>query len=312
MKKIYRVHKDFMRAMFLEAPTRWFSVHFLNMLYKVGWYFYDKHKEVKVTPYKIKSADGAKIRVHVYEPPVILEKNSCLIYYHGGGFMLSISPQMRRRMEQYAIEAGCIVVLVDYRLMPKYRHPKALEDAYAALLWVKENAKKLKVDMNKIALAGDSAGGFLTMMTTHAAMESGDVNIRGQVLIYPVVDYRMTTQSMEEYKDTPIWNGKKNRKMWQRYLTTWEEGMVFKTPMERDVNQEFSKTYIEVAEFDCLRDEALDYGKRLQEQGVDVITREVKGGIHGYDNFESSRVVHERVRERLLYLRKIFNFVENP
>lgn len=310
MKKIYDVHKDFRSALFLTTPTNWIAVCWIRMLYKLGWYFYNKHKEVRVTGYKIASTDGKKIKVHVYEPPVTVKENPCLIYYHGGGFMLSISPRMRRRMEEYAIEAGCIVVLVDYRVMPLHRYPKAIEDAYSALTWVEEHAQMLKVDMDKLALAGDSAGGFLTSMTTHRAVKNGGPKILTQLLIYPVIDNKMTSESMREYIDTPIWNAKKNKEMWRKYLKTLNKGEHFVTPLDYEVNANFPKTYIEVAQYDCLRDEAVEYGQKLKASGIHVITKEVKGGIHGYDNFEFSPVIQELMKERVLYLRKIFNHAD--
>jgi acetyl esterase len=307
MKKLYDIHKDFRSALFFTTPTNWLAIHWINFIYKLGWHFYNSHKEVKVTAYKIESADGKKIKVHVYEPPVTILHNPCMIYYHGGGFMLSISPRTRRRMERYAIEAGCIVVLVDYRLMPRYRYPKAVEDAYSALMWVEKHADELKIDMKKLALAGDSAGGYLASLVSHMSIEHNGPKICLQVLLYPVVDHRMTSESMDVFTDTPVWNAKKNKEMWKKYLRTMKEEEALLSPMDYPVRNQLPKTYIEVAQYDCLHDEGVVYGQKLQSAGIDVEIKDIKGGIHGYDNFEFSQVVQELMKDRIQLLRKTFN-----
>ena len=311
MKKLYDVHKDFRSALLLTTPTNWIAVHWINLIYKLGWYLYNKHKEVKVTGYKIKSSDGKKIKVHVYEPPVTLSHNPCMLYYHGGGFMLSISPRTRRRMERYAIEVGCIVVLVDYRLMPRYRYPKAIEDAYSALMWIVDQADGLKIDVNKLAVAGDSAGGFLASVVAHKAAEEERVNICMQILLYPVIDYRIKSESMQKYTDTPIWNAKKNKEMWNKFLRDVSKENNFLCPLDYPISDKHPRTYIEVAQFDCLHDEGIIYGQKLRSADVEVDISDVKGGIHGYDNFEYSHLVQELMKKRVYILRKVFNECES-
>lgn len=129
-----------------------------------------------------------------------------------------------------------------------------------------------------------------------------------QMLLYPVTDARQTTESIKEFTDTPLWNSKLNKKMWELYL---KNGVAagkreYASPMEATSLKGLPNAYVEITEFDCLRDEGIHHAEALQKNGVEVEVYYTKGTIHGYDIAEKSEIVQESVTRRIEALRRAF------
>lgn len=264
----------------------------------------EEDEDVKIETGMITSFDGEKIRLHVIKPIEVEGELPCLFYIHGGGFALKASPHHYHFCQKCAEEIPCKVFMVDYRLMPHHRFPVATEDVFAAYKWIVTYAQQLKINPEKIIVAGDSAGGNLTTVLSLMARDRGIQMPCYQMMIYPVTDRRMLTESMEKYTDTPMWNAKLNAQMWEMYLGTEEEiesieHIEYASPIEAESLKGLPPTYMEVAEFDCLRDEGIAYAERLKEEGIPVEFYELKGAVHGYDNAEASPIIEEYYQKRI-------------
>lgn len=254
----------------------------------------------------ITSYQGEKIRLQVIKPREEAENLPCMLYFHGGGFVLKASPHHYHFAKRCAAEVPCKVIMVDYRLLPKYAFPVAVEDAFAAYKWVVTYAQQLKIDPKKIIVAGDSAGGNLAAALSFIAKDRGLLQPAFQMLIYPLLDRRMDTGSMREFTDTPMWNARTNEQMWEEYLgDTQPEHIEYASPMEAESVAYLPSAYIEVAELDPLRDEGIAFAKRLEEEDVLVEFYEVEGAVHGYDNAESSSIVEEQYQKRIEALKRV-------
>lgn len=264
-------------------------------------------EQVIVEKGMISGYQGEKIKLHVIKPREAEDNLPCMIYLHGGGFALKASPHHYNFAKRCAAEVPCKVVMVDYRLTPQYAFPTASEDAYAAYKWVVTYAEQLKINPEKIIVAGDSAGGDLAAALTLMTRDRGIQTPCFQILIYPVTDRRMKTPSMKEFTDTPMWNSKMNVQMWEQYLPDAEnvEHIEYASPMEAESFEGMPPAYIEVAELDCLRDEGIAYAKRLEEIGIPVEFYELKGAVHGYDNAEGSPVIEEYYQKRIDAIKNI-------
>ena len=120
------------------------------------------------------------------------------------------------------------------------------------------------------------------------------------LLIYPVIDNRMVTPSMQEYKDSPLWNSRLNRKMWNIYL---REGKgEYAIPAEIEDLSLFPETYIEVEEYDALKDEAINFAEKLRDAGIHVQLKHNRRCYHGFDYFKESPTVKKAKEERLRFL----------
>ena len=262
---------------------------------------------VNVKEYKIEGFGGKNIQALVIEPKEYRENLPCILFFHGGGFLMSASSAHYQIAKWYAKRANCKVVMPDYRLMPKYRYPVAIEDCYNSYLWVKENADRLDIDKDRIIVTGDSAGGNIAAALVVMLKDRDRSLPKGAMLIYPVLDKRMVTGSMERFTDTPIWDSHCSKMFWDMYLeNTDEEEKRYASISEIDKLDYFPETFIEVAEFDCLHDEGVEFSKRLKAQNVSVQLYEVERACHGYESVFNSLIVKNCMDRRIEWIGKIF------
>lgn len=260
-----------------------------------------------VTKKRIESYDGKEIELLILSPKEEASSLPCLVYYHGGGFIFSASFHHYDIARIYAQEAQCKLIFVQYRLAPKNPHPTPSEDCYAALRWTFDNADALGVDTKRIAVGGDSAGGALAATVCQMARDRGTALPRFQLLIYPVTDRRMQTESNRIFTDTPMWNSKYSEKMWRAYTPDDNApDLAYASPMEAASLVELPPAYVETAEFDCLRDEGIAYADALCAAGVAVTRHSTLGTIHGFDIVKKSAVTKDAIEKRIAFMREWF------
>ncbi|PSL00535.1 acetyl esterase/lipase [Murinocardiopsis flavida] len=248
---------------------------------------YEPENPVDISEREIQGPQGAPaVRVRVYSRSGADLGAPAIVYMHGGAFVSGELEAFDARCTEFADRIGALVVSVDYRLSPASPFPDALEDVYAVLQWVAANAEELAVDPDRIAVAGDSAGGNLAASAALAARDRGGPRVRFQFLDAPVLDDRMTTPSMTQYSDTPGWNSRNNARMWTYYLgATAEPGSDAVSPHAAPARASdlsgLPPAGVIVGEFDPLRDETIRYAQRLAQAGVPTDLRLYSGVFHG-------------------------------
>lgn len=278
-----------------------------NLFSDISCVFVKVSKDLIKYKHIISGYQAGKIKLVTYEP-VNQSNMPCLIYFHGGGFALKASASSHRMAMYYAKEVKCKVIFVNYRTSSHHKFPTSVEDCYESSKWVYEHAQELGINPEKIALGGDSAGGGLAASVTQMLRNRDRMKPTYQLLIYPVTDSRLITESMKQFIDTPIWHSKLSRKMWQFYLReTSSQDQTYASPLATDDFERLPDAYIEVAEFDCLRDEGILYADKLKEAGVDVTLKVIKGAFHGYDMMGKKSMVKEALAVRLEALKKGLN-----
>jgi acetyl esterase len=303
----YNIHKDFRGYAWLKPPLHPLLLPLFNFFLQIIFRFAKPAKGVREARRKIPGYQGEAIGVTIFEPEGIEDNAPCLVYLHGGAFVLKASPHHKRLACAYALETPCKVVFVDYRLAPKYPFPVGLEDCYAVFEWVRANADMLGIDRNRIAIGGDSAGGALSAAVCLMARDSGAPVPCFQMLIYPVTDARQGTESMKEFVDTPLWDARLNARMWRLYLGNGLSGKrEYASPAEAESLAQMPETYIEVAEFDCLRDEGINLADVLRKTGVQTESNATAGTVHGYDLIWKSEITRQAVGRRIAALKKAF------
>lgn len=266
-----------------------------------------KDAQLSVRREKINGSDGEPIEVFIMEPKNAPSDGNCLVYLHGGGFFFSAAGYHYANAKQYALQTPCKVIFVHYRLTPHVHFPVPVEDCYAAWLWTHENAQRLGVDKNRIAIGGDSAGGCLAAAVCQMARDRNAPVPRFQLLVYPVTDRRMNTESHRRFTDTPMWNSRLSVKMWDGYLPDKNiADIACASPMDAVCFADLPKAYVETAEFDCLHDEALAYAEALEQAGVSVETFETKGTMHGFDIVQKAPCVQEAIARRIQFMKTAF------
>lgn len=291
MKK-YPISKEYGMYRYFKTPMSSFTFLCSNLLWKIKRKTKNT-KDLKITKIKLKN----KVEGYYFEP--FPKSERIMLYLHGGGFVFKGYSSFPI-CERYAKEAGYNVLYVDYRLAPKYKYPLPVEDSYEGYIWLKENEKKLQLNLKSLVIAGDSAGGCLAVDVTRKIIEEKKGHPKLLLLIYPTLDKRGNTKSFENYKDTPMWNSKKSEKMWNLYLGKKE----YISPNEREDYEFYPETYIETAEFDALHDEAKEFARILKKCGKKVTVIDSKNTMHGYD-IKKCQTTEKMIQKRIKKLKGI-------
>lgn len=256
----------------------------------------------------IEGYKGLKLKVEIFEPSNVKEKLPCLIYVHGGAFSYRASAYHKKLACMYAMRVKCRVYFPDYHLTPKYPYPAAYDDVLALYKCIMGNSEKFGIDNQKIGIAGDSAGAAIAALICNNYEHEDLKQPCIQMLVYPLTDVNMQTDSMKKFSDTPMWNSKNNKRMWSYYCKNLKvEDIYDASPMHSSLPQIIPDTYIETAEYDCLHDEGIMYGKRLREAGANVEINETRGTIHGYDSALNTQIAISNIEKRILFLQKEFS-----
>ena len=258
----------------------------------------NKHsnKDIIVKRISVNSFDNYKIKVYEFVPRKNTNTKRAMVYFHGGAFYLKPTFYHYSLAKKYALLSDMKVFFVEYRLSPKYRYPIGVLDSFSVYSWILENANELGVDPSCLGIGGDSAGGSIALNLASLLKEKEMELPKFQLLIYPVVDNKIKTKSKDIYTNTPMWNSKLNEKMWKYYL---DDETVYNSPFN-SVNN--IKTYIEVSEYDCLRDEGIEYYKYLKKNNIEAYLNETKGTVHGYDILLNKSIVKENIMKRIAFL----------
>lgn len=213
-----------------------------------------------------------KINIRIYRPSDKKELPA-VVYFHGGGFFKGSLETHDRPLRQLANLAETIVISVDYRLAPEHPFPNGLNDCIDVTEWIINHATALGINSQRIAVAGDSAGGALA--TTVAGKLN---NIVCQVLIYPIMDFLFTTPSWAAFADGPVVTLKSVIELWEYYT----EDKINAAPIYNDDLYSMPDAFIITAEYDPLQDEAAAYAKKLRRANVEVTEKLYPKMIHGF------------------------------
>ncbi len=163
--------------------------------------------------------DGAPdVRVLVYRPKDGTGTMPVILSIHGGAFCMAHPETFELMDVSWAVQQRCVVVAVDYRLAPEHPFPAGVEDCYAALLWTVAQADDLGIDLDRLVVAGGSAGGALSAAVALMARDREGPKIAYQALLIPVIDDRLQTASNEQSRGGPGFNADGNEGMWLHYL----------------------------------------------------------------------------------------------
>jgi len=247
--------------------------------------------DLRIENRAISHGDLTDIPVRIYWPPGAQDSDlPVVVFYHGGGFALGDLETHDPVARAHAVGAEAIVVSVDYRLAPEHPFPAGLDDCWAALQWTAEHAAELGGDPNRIAVAGDSAGGNLAAVVAQMARDNGNPKLAFQLLWYPTTAANLSLPSFAENADAPILN----RDVIDAFLTWYIPGVDITDPAALPATMapanasDFSglaPAYIGTAEHDPLRDEGAHYAELLNAAGVPAELSNEPTLVHGYVSF---------------------------
>lgn len=229
------------------------------------------------------------IPVRVYYPhgePA--ERRPGIVYCHGGGFVFCGIESHDGFCRALARGSHAVVVSVDYRLAPEHRAPAAALDTFAAFRWVTEYAGELGIHPERIAVAGDSAGGNLAAVTALLCRDRGVTAPAAQLLIYPVIEPSFDTASYQRYATGYVNTRAAMMWYWRQYLgeylgcTKPFDPPYLVAPARADSHAGLSPAVIVTAGLDPLHSEGCGYARQLRSAGVSVVHRDFPGLFHGF------------------------------
>ena len=236
------------------------------------------------------------VRVRLYRPTTLAPNAPALFWVHGGGFVIGTPEQDERMSIRFARELGITVAAVQYRLAPENPAPAGLDDAFAGLTWLFENAGSLGVDPARVAIGGASAGGGIAAGLVLMAHDRG-LRPVFQLLVYPMLDDRTVTRTEQDAHKVYVWSRKANRFGWSSYLGQEPGGAEvspYAAPSRRENLHGLPPAWMGVGSLDLFHDEDLTYAERLREAGVACEVLVVPGAFHGFDQlYGTTRVVEE-------------------
>ncbi|MDO7873530.1 alpha/beta hydrolase [Hymenobacter sp. ASUV-10] len=225
--------------------------------------------------------DGLLVRI--YKPAGATGTLPAIVYYHGGGWVIGSLDVYEPSCKALAQNTGAVVVSLDYRLAPEAKFPAAHEDAFAAYKWMRKQAATLGIDSNKIAVAGESAGGNMAVGVCLLAKERNVAQPRHILAVYPVSNNDLTTASYQQYANAVPLN-----KANVEYFT----GLYFNSPADGDNRlisltdvanlQGLPATTIIGAQIDLLQTEGAQLRDKLTAAGVTVNYQLYQGTTHEF------------------------------
>ena len=205
-----------------------------------------------------------------------------VFYLHGGAFAFNASSNHYKIAANYVLQNDIVLYFLDYDT--KLVHPDLEKQ-------VEKVFKLLKLNGEETILMGDSAGGYLCL-DLYAKLRKA----KALMLFYPVVTNK-NFESKEIFKDTPIWNSQLNKKMWKRFLNNQEVDDI----LDLDFSN-IPKTYIEICEYDCLKDEGLALAHKFKAEH-----HIIKKAMHGFDIVKTSYLTTEAFNKRNAFIHKVIS-----
>ncbi|MFT4054402.1 MAG: alpha/beta hydrolase [Novosphingobium sp.] len=234
----------------------------------------------------IATAAGHDLKVVIYTPDAMTGELPALLHIHGGGYVAGSHKISHIGNIGLAADLAAVIVSVDYRLAPETVAPGSVEDCYAALCWMVEQASALGIDTTRIAVRGESAGGGLAAALALLARDRGGPALVHQNLIYPMLDDLTCITELPEHLGAFVWTAASNRYGWRSLLG--------KAPGSADVSPYCAparatdlaglpSSFIGVGELDLFLPEDMDYARRLILAGVRTEMHVYPGAFHGFD-----------------------------
>lgn len=208
-----------------------------------------------------------------------------IIWIHGGGYTTGFASMAYLSCgAMLARKYGAVVVSPDYRLAGEAPYPAALNDCYAALLWMYRHAEELGIDRQRIVVGGESAGGGLAAALCILARDLGEIPVCLQLPLYPMLDCEDTPSSRDNYG--LVWDTRRNHHGWSKYL-----GRLYRTdavpayasPARATDFSGLPPAFTFVSEGEPFRDETLTFAERLREAGVPAEAKVYPGSTHAFD-----------------------------
>ena len=228
---------------------------------------------------RVEDLEVAGRPVRLYAPSSA--KLPVMLYLHGGGFTIGDLETHDSLCRQLALRSGAAVLALDYRLAPEHRFPAAVDDTWAALAWLHEQAGTLGLDGSRLAVGGDSAGATLAAAAAFFARDRG-LPLALQLLITPGTAAEATTASQRLFANGFLLDAASMAWFFDHYIDRHQRHDWRFAPLEAEDHAGLAPACVVLAECDPLVDEGLAYADTLRAAGVNVQLELYRGVTHDF------------------------------
>lgn len=232
------------------------------------------------------TADGHRIKLNIVRPYGAHGKIPAFIFIHGGGWVLGDYPTHKRLVRDLVVESGYAAVFVNYTPAPEAKYPTQTNEIYAVAKWLGDHGEhELNIDTKRLAIAGNSVGGNMTMATALNIKNNGGPEIKCLVMMWPVTDRSTDFPSWKMYGKQRFLTSSLMNWMFDNYTARpTDVDQIYYSPLRASVDQlkGLPPTLIQVAENDILRDEGEAMGRKLDLAGVRCTTIRYNGVTHDW------------------------------
>lgn len=244
------------------------------------------HKEnVEIEDRPVSTGQWGDINVRIIRPEANFEKLPVIFYIHGAGWVFGNAHTHDKLVRELSVRTNCAVVFPEYSLSPEAQYPTAIEQNYAVLNWMVNNAAELNLDVSRLTVAGDSVGGNMATVMTIMSKRRQGPTINQQLLYYPVTDANFDTESYNEFAEGYFLTKEGMKWFWDKYTTDEKKrAEITASPLRASIDdlKDLPKAMILNGEADVLRDEGEAYARKLRQAGVDVTQMRFQGMVHDF------------------------------
>ncbi len=240
---------------------------------------------VNIEDLVIDGAPGGHVSIHILRPMNAPATLPVILYNHGAGWVFGNNLTHDRLIREMAVGAEAAVVFPNYSLSPEAKYPTAIEECYAVLQWIADKGSEKGLDATRLAVAGDSVGGNMSIAVSLMTKQRRGPHIQLQLLFYPVTDASFDTDSYHQFaegyflrRDAMIW-------FWDQYTANLQQrDEITASPLRASIEQlqGLPPTLLINAEADVLRDEGEAFANKLRKAGVPVTAVRFQGTIHDF------------------------------
>lgn len=243
-----------------------------------------QYDDIEETERTIESG-GHSVKIFIVKPKKAEAELPVFMFFHGGGWVLGDYPTHKRLVRDLVVHSGAVAVFPDYSRSPEVRYPVAIEEAYAATVWVAQHGKEIGVDSKRLAVVGNSAGGNMATVISILSQERKGPKIKFQALLWPVTDFNLNTESYKLFGEGRFLTKAMMKWFGDQYIPDEaSRAEIYASPLRATLAQlkGLPPALVQTAENDVLRDEGEAYARKLDEAGVAVTLSRYLGTIHDF------------------------------
>ena len=254
-------------------------------------------KDVHVRKIRIPTPHGS-IPALVLSPLTAPADATGVLWIHGGGYISGMKEMVHMSRAVNLVKTfGAVVLSPGYRLAPISPYPAALDDCYAALIYLKENAAALGVRSDQLMVGGESAGGGLCAAVCIRARDSGEVSVAFQMPLYPMLDDRDTESSRDNHGR--VWNTRRNHLAWRLYLRGTDRAQLtpYAAPARLEDFSGLPPAYSFVGDGEPFYAETVSYFEHLRNAGIPAELDVYHTDMHAFDMMQPDSALAVRAAE---------------